>query len=191
MPDYPKAQRSQRVDLEDWDFAIADAPQARSRQPGSDFFTNPAGDRMWIIGGFNLTFAGADLTVTRGVAILGQREKGQVVNGVLTSEGDASKTQDLSTFGNATYGVFVRFELVDGAFQNRLFWDDVGAQEFSQLVPTRRVANWGMRVQLTSPGAEWFQIERSRNRGRRPSSPPSAIARWLCLPKTRRRPPTT
>ena len=134
MPNVERVQDNERIDRGDFEFAVDTTPQAFGRQLGANALTNPAGARLWILGGFDITNpAAAQCRVTRGVALLSQREAGEVAPGVLAFEGDATKTVDLAAYANGTYGVYVRFEYNDGEFQNRIFWNPA--------VPPRRRAS--------------------------------------------------
>jgi hypothetical protein len=159
VPDTQRVQDNQRIEREDYEYSVDAVPQAVGRAASGQLLTNPAGARLWVQSGFGLTNpALKQLRVTRGVALLAQREKGQVYSGVLSFEGDLQRTVDLASYAANTYGVFVRFELIDSNFQNRVFWNPTTLAEFTQSVATRRAANWGVRVELISPGAEWFRL---------------------------------
>lgn len=161
MPNTPRVQDNERVERRDFEFATDTVPQAYHRALGGNFLTNPAGTKLWIVSGFNMTNPAAkQLRVDRGVAILNAREEGQTVAGMLAFEGDTQKTVDLNAYAVGTYGIWIRFELADGEFQNRIFWNPTGLNEFTQSMATRRVASWGVRVEpvLSNPGADWFKI---------------------------------
>lgn len=155
-----RAQSNERVDLDDFTYLADTGLQELGRQVPGNFLTNPSGQRAWIVSGFAPSNpAGAQLQVDRGVAILSQRENSVVEHGVLTTEGDANKNIDMSAFADATYGVYVRFELVEGDSASRIFWNAAGlGSETTQTIPTRRLANWSLRIETSSPGGEWFQI---------------------------------
>lgn len=161
MPkDLLRAESNERVDLTDYTFSNDTSIQDNVGQVPAEFLTDPDGTRTWIVDGFEATNAGSQVTVTRGRAILAQRRGSQIVYGAVTTEGDDTKIIDVSTFaGPATYGVYVRFEYVDGEDESRVFWDATGAgTEFTQTIPTRRLANWSMRIEATSPGTEWTKV---------------------------------
>ena len=160
MPNTKRVQDNERIERGDYEFAIDETPRAVGRMVPDQFLANPAGERLWILGGFGLTNPSAkQLRCDRGSAILSQKEKGQTITGILTFEGDTQKILDLAAFANGTYGVFIRYELQDGEFQNRIFWNPGSpGEEFTQSMATRRVANWGYTVATTAPSAEWFKI---------------------------------
>lgn len=159
MPDTQRVQDNERIERSDYEYGIDEMPQSFGRMLPAQFLSNPAGARLWIISGWDITNpALAQCRVTKGVALLNVREKGQVLPGMLSFEGDSQRTLDLASYANGTYGVYVRFELIDAAFQNRIFWNPTTQTEFTQSIATRRIANWGMRVEAVSPGAEWFKI---------------------------------
>src|SRR5262245_53730088 len=132
--DLLRVESNERVDLGDFEHAVDDSQQANHRQFGSQFFSSPDKSQQWILDGFEISNpSGAQLEVTLGRAILGQREGGQTFQGQLTSDGESSRIVDLSGYANATYGIFVRFEYVDGASQGRAFWNPQGdGSEFAQ-----------------------------------------------------------
>ena len=155
-----RVESNERVDLVDFEHAVDTSIQANHRQWGAEMFTDPAKGRQFILDGFTIDNpTGDQIRVTLGRAILGQREGGQVFQGHLVSEGEVSRIADVNGFADATYGIFVRFEYVDGTNQGRAFWNPQGnGSEFAQTIATRRIANWSMRVEIATPGAEWLQI---------------------------------
>jgi hypothetical protein len=161
--DITRFEANERVDLSDFLFLADTSLRSQSRHWADQFFRDPARDGpSWILGGFDITYLGAQLTVTLGRAILGHREIGDVLYGSLTTEGAVERVVDVSTFANGTYGVYIRFELIDGTSASRAFWDPAGdGSEFAQTIATRRLADWSVRVELLtsgSPGAEWLKI---------------------------------
>ena len=133
---------NERVDLGDFEFiqqAILDNP----RQLAEQFLTNPSGAiRHWILRGFAMTNPTAkDLTVTRGAAILGWRDGATVKYGMVLSDGDATKTLDLTSYASSVHGIYIRFEYNDGENAGRVFWNNAApGSEYAQTVATRRVA---------------------------------------------------
>lgn len=160
MPDLLRVESNERVDLGDFQFLAGDCVDAMGRVVSANFLTSPTGQRAWIVSGFAITNPTAkQLQVTRGVAILARRDGAQIHHGMITAEGDALKIIDLNSYASATYGVYVRFEYVDGASASRIFWDASGAgTEFAQVINTRQQANWSVRVEQSDPGGEWFKI---------------------------------
>lgn len=161
--DITRFEANERVDLADFLFLADTSLRSQSRHWADQFFRDPTRDGpSWILGGFGITYLGAQLTVTKGRAILGHREIGDVYYGSLATEGPVERVVDVTTFAAGSYGVYIRFELVDGENASRAFWDPTGdGAEFAQTIATRRLANWSVRVELLtsgSPGAEWFKI---------------------------------
>jgi hypothetical protein len=159
MPDMLRTQSNERLDLVDFQYLAEDAWDAAQRQPGSSWLT-PSAQRMWVMSGFAPSNpAGAQLQVDRGVALLGRREGGTPLYGVVAAEGDVQKIVDMVAYGNGTYGVYIRFDYVDSDLQSRIFWNPAGTgSEFAQSVNTRYAAQWSLRIETGSPGAEWHQI---------------------------------
>lgn len=160
--DLVRFEGAERVDLIDATHFVDTSQQSQHRQWGAEFSTDPAKTpRGFILDGFAITNpTGNQIQVTLGRAIFGQREGGQVYQGQLVSEGEASRIVDVTTFPlSSTLGIFARFEYVDGDSQGRAFWNpQSGGSEYTQTIPTRRLANWSMRIELATPGAEWTQI---------------------------------
>ena len=160
--DLLRAYANERIDLVDFDFLADSGFQDNIHQPNAQFFTDPGGQRSWILDGFEITNVGGtkQVVVTKGRAILARREGAIVHYGTLTVEGDATKIIDMSTLTpNAGYGLYLRFEYVDGDTGSRVFWNPAGSgSEVAQSVATRRKANWSIRTELSSPGSEWLRI---------------------------------
>lgn len=168
MVDLLRVESNERVDLGDFQYLANEVLVNAIRDQGRGFLTNPNGTvKTWILSGFGMTNpAGKQLTVTRGRALLGYRVGGLTNYGMLTIDGDASKTIDMTALTPATYNVYVRFEYIDTTSASRVFWDPAGTgQEFVQTVPTRLQANWSLRVETSSPGTEWTLIGTADNSG--------------------------
>ena len=167
MPDLLKVGTNERIDLVDFQHMVDETARAILRQPQEAVLTDVNKSKKWIVEGFDMTNPSAkQLQVDLGRAILAHREGSQIHYGMLTSEGDPSKTIDMSAFPGAVYNVYVRFEYVDGESTSRIFWNTAGdGEEFPQTVPTRRLANWSLRVETTNPGDEWLQIGTADNTG--------------------------
>jgi hypothetical protein len=156
---------NERIDISDFRFLAGESSRAALRQLGHKFLMEDSiatsEDRTgYILSGFAMSNpAASQLRVTKGKALLSQRLDGAVVQGVVTTEGDASKTLDLNSYASGTYGVYIRFEEIQGESQGRIFWNNTGnGSEYTDSVPTRYVASWGFRVEATSPGIEWLKI---------------------------------
>ena len=158
--DLLKTYSNERVDLLDFDYLVDQQFQEGQRQLAGQFLVDPAKRQMWVIDGFETTNPAAEqIQVTRGRAFLAQREGGLIYRTIMTAEGDASRIIDASTLADGTYGVYIRFEYVEGDSGSRIFWNPAGTgSEFAQTVETRRQANWSMRAEQTSPGAEWEKV---------------------------------
>lgn len=158
-------QANQRVDIGDFKYAIDEAVQGNVREAVAQFFTDPAGQRFWVLSGFEqdnpdgAPLGGTQFRVTRGRGIFSQREGSLVNHGVLLTQGDTTKIVEMSSFADAVYGAYLRFEYVEGNTESRIFWDASGTgSEIAQSVPTRRLANWSLRLETSSPGSEWSKI---------------------------------
>lgn len=160
MPiDQLRVEAQERVDLQDFQY-LAESPVRQAGHVVENFLVNPDGQRAWILSGFAITNAsGKQLTVTKGRAILSRRDGGQIFHGMVTAEGDVSRTVDMNAFTPGVYGVYIRFEFIDGDQASRIKWNATGdGFEYSETIATRKKANWSLRVEASSPGAEWLQI---------------------------------
>lgn len=163
-----RVEANERVDYGDFNHAVGESLDAILRRPGEAFYSyDGATVRSWILDGFTMANpSGKQLVVSKGRAILSARINGQLQYGYLLADGDLTKTVDMAPLGSATYNVYVRFEVVDGDNSSRIFWNPAGSgSEFAQTIPTRRLANWSMRVETSNPGAEWVQIGTANNAG--------------------------
>jgi hypothetical protein len=159
--DVTRFEANERVDLQDFLAAVDETLRENSRQAGETFWGDPAkSDRNWVLDGFAISYAiSTQLKVELGRAILGQRDGGLIQYGNLTSKGEFERIIDVSTYSNGTYGIYVRFELIDGESESRAFWNPAGSgSEIAQTIPTRRLANWSLRLELSNPGSEWLKI---------------------------------
>jgi len=158
--DLLRTEGNERLDLIDFDFMANTGMQDNITEPIANLMTDPAKNRMWVISGFEMTNpAASQLQVDRGAAILATRDNGTVKYGYLTTQGESTRTVDLASYSPGTYDIFIRFDYIDGDTSSRIFWSPSGAGgEFSSNIATRRLANWSVRVELSSPGSEWFKI---------------------------------
>jgi len=168
MVDLLRVESNERIDLDDFQYLANGVLTDAIRDQGRGFLCNPDGAvKTWILGGFGMANpVGKQLTVARGRALLGYRVGGITNFGMLTIDGDTSKTVDMTALTPGTYNVYVRFEYIDTTSTGRVFWDPAGAgEEFTQTVPTRLQANWSIRVETSSPGTEWTRIGTADNSG--------------------------
>ena len=169
MVDLLRVEANERMDLIDFQYLAQDVLENALRDQGRGFLSNPSGPvTTWILSGFEMSnpVGTKQLTVSKGRALLGYRIGGATNFGMLSLDGDAAKTVDMTALTVGTYNVYIRFEYVDTASTSRVFWDPAGTgQEFTQTIPTRRQANWSMRVETSSPGAEWTKIGTAYNGG--------------------------
>lgn len=127
--------------------------------------------KTFVLAGFETTNpSGTTVTVTKdvvsgtvtqpGAAIAAYRELGQPRFGAVLAGGDASKSVDVLSFPNGTYGVYVRLQFRDAEIQNRLFWNPITPTpvEFPRAIATRRSESWDVAIELVSPGPEWLLI---------------------------------
>lgn len=156
---------NERVDISDFEFLAGEGTQASLRQIGHKVLMEESVVRNqdmtgYILDGFAISNpAASQLRVTKGRAILSQRLNGAVVQGIVTTEGDATITVDLNSYAAGDYGIYIRFEEIESDDQGRIFWNPTGdGSEYVDTVSTRYVAKWSLRVESASPGTEWLLI---------------------------------
>ncbi|UCG52075.1 MAG: hypothetical protein JSW58_00535, partial [Candidatus Latescibacterota bacterium] len=160
MKNRTRFEANERVDLVDFEKIGGEHAQGHFDQVVGGLFTSPFQEQKWVLSGFDMENpVGSQVQVNRGRAILAERRNGQVVNGILATEGDPVKIVDINTYPPGTYGVYIRFEYVPGDSQSRIFWDPAGAgEEFAKTIPTQYIANWAVRVESANPGTEWLKV---------------------------------
>ena len=115
----------------------------------------------YVLSGFETDNpSGTIVRVQNGKAIVGYREAGEVVQGAIVSGGEPNRSQDIASYGDGTYGVFVKFDFRDTAFENRIFWNANAATpiEITKSIATRSEENWTFVVESVSPGPEWLKV---------------------------------
>lgn len=155
-----RVSENERLDKNDLDFAVRESVVDNTRAVVDAFLTNESGTRSWILDGFAISNpAASQLRVDRGRALLPLRFGTSVKYGLVASEGEASQTLDLSGYGAGTYGIYIKFQHLDGDTESRLFWSSSGGgSEYPQAVGTRYSADWALRVESVNPGSEWVKI---------------------------------
>lgn len=152
---------NERLDLADLSYAVFDSQIGLHRAITGQVLMDANGAApAYILSGFAVTNpGGAQVTVTRGVALLPYRTDTGVLYGMVASEGPTTQTLDLSTRAAGTYTVYITFTYQPGADDTRTLWaSDNGGSEYAAAVPTRQVAGWQLVVETASPGSEWLPI---------------------------------
>ncbi len=177
---FVRTEEGERIERKDFEHAAYDGQKAIIESVSNDVLIGDSNtgrllDQNYIISGFKATANGTAtpgasglityttsgvITVTKGRAILGLRVKGAVEYGLIVSEGPTTRTKDISSFANGTYGVYIRAEIRESVFQNRAFWNPLAATptETSKSIGTRYAVDWGLAVASVSPGAEYAQV---------------------------------
>lgn len=161
MTDTLRIESNERIDLIDFNDLVHGIQVDAQRELADNFLTDPESlfSRSWIIDGFGMDCpAGKQLRVTLGRAIVPYRLSGEIKYGMLSVDGDATKIINIAAYAIGAYGIYVRFNFVDGTEQSRVFWDASAAEEITQTINTRHLATWEMRIESGTPGPEWFQI---------------------------------
>jgi len=160
MKNLLKVDPNERVDLSDFQYLANESISDQTTELINQFLCNSTTYPRSILSGFDMSNpSGNQVRVETGKAILHQRLNGVVVQSVLATTGDTYKIIDLSTYADNTYGIYLRFEQIPGSSDGRIFWNSSGTgSEYTQTMETRYTANWSLRIEVGSPGAEWFQI---------------------------------
>jgi hypothetical protein len=168
MVKFVRTERGERIDQPDFQHgAETSQREALGEAVDAVLMGADAQPRTYILRGFQVSNpTGNNIRVTRdsengrGAAVLAYREGGETKYGGVLIGGDDTKEIAIDGFANGTYGVYIRFELRDDEYQNRLFWNPNAATptEYPRLIPTRRAPSWGLAIEQTSPGVEWTKI---------------------------------
>lgn len=158
--------RGERIDQPDFQYASETSQVAVAAQIGDGFIVGRDGadfvqSRKYVIHGFLTSNpATTQLSVNAGSALMSMIDNGVVINGVMQTGGVTTKTLDIATYPDGTYGVYVRVEMRESDYTNRPFWnaDAVTPVEYQRIIPTRVTENWSVVVELVSPGEEWMKI---------------------------------
>lgn len=146
----------ERIDHPDLQFAVEQSIRDGLLQAGLLWVEDQG---LRIVSGFEASAVGTEITATRGTAIAGMRDRGEVKLGAVISGGPESKTIDVGSLGDGDYNLYIRYEQGDDEFQNRAFWDDLAtpAEETTRTIPTRFSENWSLAVELatTAVSSEW------------------------------------
>lgn len=155
-----RVEPNERIDIQDFQYLINAGIHDNTEQLLERLMCSTTRTKKWILSGFTMSWPGAkQLQVTKGKAILAERRDGAVRYGMLVTEGDATKIIDLNTYSAGDYGIYIRFEPVAGEDASRIFWNPAGdGSEYASSIQTRYQANWSLRVDAASPGAEWLRI---------------------------------
>ena len=161
-----RLQRGERIDYPDLEHAVEISQRDLSAQIVDKFLVGDDAEgtqpRSFVLKGLEVDVDGTGIvTVQGGSAILAVRDRGEVVYGMLTTLGTSEKTYNVSSFSDATYGVYIRAEFEETEFKNRPFWNPLATPdpaETTRSVPTRLTEDWQLAVELASPGDEWLKI---------------------------------
>lgn len=163
---FPRFERGLRLELNDMIHAAETAVLETIGQVIDEFIigydqTGNMG-RNYVVRGFTVSnTSGTLLAINNGVAVCQYRHRGAIKSAVHLSGGDPQKVIDVGGLSNGTYYVYVRFDLSEGEFQNRLALDPLASPapaERVRNVPTRRSESWSVTFADGSPGDEWTQV---------------------------------
>lgn len=171
---YVKVEAGERIEKRDFDTVAQDTPRLGGQAlgegllVGADRATGSTQAKNFVVSGFEPSSSSPNLIVTRnpnsgsgqGCLLVGARINGTVEYGFVLVGGDASKTISLASYGNGTYGIYVKMDLQATDTENRIFWNADAATpvEIAKNIPTRQVENWSLAVELASPGDEWVHL---------------------------------
>lgn len=116
--------------------------------------------RPTILWGFGVTIASPVVTVARGAAITGFRDRGVLYRGMVVAGGPGLRTFNASTNPNGTYGIYVRLAMRPSMVRSRRFWNptSIPPAENTRILPTRVVEDWDLTLERASPGEEWLLL---------------------------------
>ena len=119
-----------------------------------------AGASMYVLSGFEATETGTVITVARGVALAGYRDRGAVHHTALVADGEVDLSRDIDALSDGTYGVYIRLNYDATTYRNRPHWNPIASPPTEEIrsVPTQHVEAWTFAVEEVSPGAEWMKI---------------------------------
>jgi hypothetical protein len=161
----------ERVEQSDFQFATQDAPRQLLESVSTNLIVGDGATdtrpRNFVIHGFSTSATGTVVTTLGGKAMVGVRVGGVAESGFLLAGGDGSKNTDMNGRSDGTYGVYVRAEIQDDRFLNRLFWNPLALTpvETPRNIPTRKRENWSMTIELVSPGPEWLLVAQAAKAG--------------------------
>lgn len=169
IKEYVKSLRGERIDQPDFQHVAETGPKDTAAQVAEEVLigrestlggTLKTQPDAFILEGFSVSVAGLVLTINGGRAILSTRDERGQQNGHILSGGDTQKSIDLTSFADATYGVFIRFSLRETAFQNRIFWNASAPTpvEVPRNIGTRLTEAWDVVIEQVSPGSEWTRV---------------------------------
>ncbi len=149
--------RGQRVDQPDLQHAVETSPKENLAQLIEHLVLGLEGSPI-IIWGWDASVAGSVATVTRGASITGYREQGELRRGMLLAGGPTSRTLNVSSYADGTYGIYVRASFRQSDHKGRKFWDQPAGAQISAITPTRVSEDWDLVLERSAPGADWLQI---------------------------------
>lgn len=121
-------------------------------------------EESYVISGFLVSNpSGTIVRITRdstgsGAAMVAYRAPEGVKYGLLVTGGEAQRDVDISSFADGTYGIYIRGQLKDDAYQTRAFWEQNTASEIVQGMAVRYTEDWEYIISSLNPGDSWMQI---------------------------------
>ena len=173
MVKFLRTEIGERVEQRDLQHATDDSQRNVAQQVpaniliGENAATGVPQPSNFVLSGFPVSKTGTVVKVTRGAAMLGVRERGVVELGNILVGGDADRSEDITSYSDGDYFVYVKFDFRDADYENRVFWNAGAATpvENSRNIATRREENWSMAIEATSPGAEWLLLAKVNKSG--------------------------
>lgn len=115
----------------------------------------------FVVNGFAVTVpSGTTLRITRdqngaGSVLAAYRTAEGVKYGLYITGGEASRDVDLASFGDGSYGVYIRGVLRETQYESRAFWEQNTANEVVRGMAVRFFEDWEYIVATQSPGDDW------------------------------------
>lgn len=152
--EYTRFERGERVNQPDLQHVAEESQKLGLAQVIGDVLVGSDGTPSFIEG-FASSYDGTVVTVTGGTAITGYRDKGTLYRGAVLSGGPASRSYDVSSLPDGTYGVWIRLSFRPGRTRNRRVWNAIAGEETSRVMQTRMIEDWDLVFEINSPGVEW------------------------------------
>lgn len=154
---YSKFERAERVDQPDLQHAAEQSHRNALTQLIEEVVLGADGSPVELYG-WDASYVGSVLTVIRGSAITGFRDRGVLYRAAILSGGPTSRTRNVASYADGSYGVYVRLALRPGEIKNRRIWDASSATEVTRLISTRTIEDWDLVVERGNPGEDYLQI---------------------------------
>lgn len=157
-----RVENNERIDRSDFEFATYNSFINVESSVANAILGNITGFESFSIKPFTLSRENNPvwdiLRVEKGVASVTIRAGGEFVQGIILNEGQEFLELSLASKSDGDYNVYVKLTITDGEFDNRRKWNPTTAVETVANLATRKIVNWAVSVEKTSPGIEWVKV---------------------------------